>query len=235
MMYCLELAVSIILSPFVRIIVFCSMMYLYCFYPDCLFLFLLLSFFLVSFSGAPYYDPDSATIMSSNAYACLFQGLGGAYQVRNPGSVDGSGSQPPREDMAESAAPNVQVDPVLEPHVENILEDAELDVEDDPGRPKKRKKSVPPSSSRKGKGKEPAIQKLVCDGQGVGPDGEEVRVGTQSLQDLAQLMIDIPTDQEMDELKSSGLNSVLKRAVGHWGYVSTLYLVFCCSGFPCFS
>ena len=87
----------------------------------------------------------------------------------------------------------------------------------------KKRKSVP-SKSRKGK--EPAIRKFVCDGKGMDPEGKEVQVGNHTLQELAQFMVDIPTDEEMAERQQSGLPAVLKRVVGHWGQVNS-FLVLC--------
>lgn len=167
-------------------------------------------------SGAPSYNPDSAKIMSSNAYAALFQGLGSSYQIRNSGPEAGSGSGAGREEIAESAAPQVRVDSVQDPEV--VVDNMQIDAGADriQEQVSKKRKSVPTKSR---KGKEPAIKKFVCDGQGVNPDGKEAQVGNHTLQELAQFMIDIPTDEEMAERKESGLHSVLKRVVGHWGQV----------------
>lgn len=76
--------------------------------------------------------------MSSSAYASALKILGGAFRTKNPGSAAGSGYVANCEDVAESAAP--QVDPII--HVEDAEKvDDVIEVADGPERqaPKGRK------------------------------------------------------------------------------------------------
>ena len=161
--------------------------------------------------------------MSSAAYANVFKSLGGPFQTRNPGSGGASGSGPHAEGADESVAPEVRVDPLID--VESRDEDVriQIDVEDDPERVNKKRKSAAVRAPRV---KDPAIETVICDGDGKSPDGDLTRVGNLTLQKLADLMIDIPTDEEILEREASGLAAVQKKIVGHWGYVCLRSIFF---------
>lgn len=101
-----------------------------------------------------------------------------------------------------------------------IIPDAGVDVENatsvaEGPVPKKRKTDVvkPP------KGKEPVVEKVICDSEGKDQDGEPIRVGTFTLEQLASTIFDIHTDQDWIDMQEAWLSSVLKRIIGHWGHV----------------
>lgn len=109
------------------------------------------------------------------------------HKSRNPVSQGGSGSAQ-HEDGAESAAPQRVPDPVIIPDSGVAVEDTTR-VAEGPV-PKKRKivASKPP------KGKDPIIEQVICNEEGIFPDGEPVRIGAFTLQEIASTLSDIPTD-----------------------------------------
>lgn len=153
--------------------------------------------------------------MYSSAFAYALKNLGGGFRTRKPGSIAMSGSAANREDAAESMAP--LIDPVL--LVDNAGKiDGAVDVADGPDwqAPKRRKVvGVKPPKT-----KEPTMEKVVCDEAGKDRDGEPVRIGNFSLEQLATTMSKIPNDEDWTSIEESGLSAVLKRLTGHWGYVS---------------
>lgn len=114
--------------------------------------------------------------MSSSAYASILKNLGGPFQTRNPSSGGASGYGPHREDAAESAAP--QAIPVLNSEPVDVER-----ITDKPVRKKRKTTGVKPP-----KGMDPVVEGVVCDDEGKGPDGEEVWIGTFTLQQLASTM-----------------------------------------------
>lgn len=160
--------------------------------------------------------------MSSSAYASVLKNLGGGFRTKNPDSAGGSGSGPPQEDAAESVAPVVPT-PVVgdagdDGNVVGVVNAGKaVDLGDDPSRaPKKRKLA----GTKPLKSKEPAVEKVVCDEGGNNPDGEQIRIGNFSLEQLANTMSEIPSDEDWVTMEESGLSAVLKRLTGHWGHVS---------------
>ncbi|KAL8105661.1 hypothetical protein AgCh_029458 [Apium graveolens] len=103
------------------------------------------------------------------------------------GSVDIEGG-------AESSVPQNIPDPghESEPEVQ------EIPGGDDPLR--KKRKYVPTKPPR---GKAVVSNRVVCDSEGRGPDGEAVKIGTKTLIDLAGFMSSIPSEDDWEELGSA--------------------------------
>lgn len=98
-----------------------------------------------------------------------------------------------------------------------VIPDAGVDVEEvtrvAEGPASKKRKYVP---SKPPKGKDPVIGQVICDDKGVATDGEPVRIGRFTLQDLEITMSDILTDEDWAQMEGSDLATLLKRVVGHW-------------------
>lgn len=73
------------------------------------------------------------------------------------------------------------------------------------------------------KSKDPVVEKISCDEQGKSLDGGSVRVGNFTPEKLSSTMAEILMDDDWVEMEGSRLNSVLKRAAGHWGCVSSIF------------
>ncbi|KAL8126339.1 hypothetical protein AgCh_013581 [Apium graveolens] len=164
--------------------------------------------------GLPHYDPDFERVMSSSSYASVFNTLGGPFKVKNVGSTAVSGSCN-LEGGAESSVPHNVVNMAPENiDVDPMIEDIP-DHKDEP--PRKKKNENIEFGSKHPKAKTVVVEKVICDSEGKGPNGEPVRVGIRTLVDLADFMSEIPADEEWEEMEGSGLAAALKKVTGHWG------------------
>ncbi|KAK1392112.1 hypothetical protein POM88_011168 [Heracleum sosnowskyi] len=162
----------------------------------------------------PYFKPELYAIMSSNALAASFKKLGGVHNTKSPGEIGGSGSSALKEGGAESVAPAPpQPEPVADAVNVELVEDLE------PRSSKKRKIHVGKKTPAKAKA---TVDKIVADNDGRGPDNEPIRIGNLTLEQLAGMCADIPTDSDFEEMEGAGSNACLKRLVGHWAHTGSL-------------
>ncbi|KAK1383958.1 hypothetical protein POM88_021693 [Heracleum sosnowskyi] len=162
----------------------------------------------------PHYNQGLEDIMSYNTYSLALRKISGVHNDKVKKAGEGSGSTVLKEGGAESAAP-VLNHPA--PDVESI--DVENIGTPDDWTTKKRRISIgrkPPSRPRV------VVEKITVDDKGKGADGQPVMVGSCDLKKLASLAYEIPTDEDVDEMKRSGVIAVLKRAIGHWGHSEAL-------------
>ncbi|KAK1369178.1 hypothetical protein POM88_035270 [Heracleum sosnowskyi] len=154
--------------------------------------------------------------MSSNTFSLCLRKISGVHNDKAKKLGEGSGSSAMKEGGAESGTPILN-HPA--PNVEAV--DIEtLDIPDD-RTPKKRRIHVgrkPPTKPRV----EVVAEKIISDDKGKGPGGQPVMVGSCDLKKLASMASDIPTDEDVEEMKRAGVIAVLKRAIGYWGHSGAL-------------
>lgn len=65
------------------------------------------------------------------------------------------------------------------------------------------------------KTKEPVVELVVCDEVSKDRDGEPVRIGNFTLEQVATTMAEIATDEDWTKVEDPWLSTVLKQLTGH--------------------
>ncbi|KAL8145178.1 hypothetical protein AgCh_003399 [Apium graveolens] len=157
----------------------------------------------------PHLNRNFLKIMSSSAYAATFNTLGLAFKTSKGVPGPGSGSAD-IEGGAESSVPqNI-------PDLGHESEPKVQEISGGDGPSSKKRKSV---LNKPPRGKTVVFNRVICDSEGRGPDGEAVKIGTKTLINLAGFMSSIPSEEDWKEVEGYNMTAALKRVTGGPGGV----------------